>query len=213
MAISYPKRTLKKSINRDKLLATTTLLFSRKGYPHTTLDAVAAEAGVHVQTLYKHFKNKEELAVAAADLVTRDLEKRFEEKFASRSTFKIWHSWVKASVSHITQLGFGEYKKQALHTSTSLIHDNYLLIIYASYENILTEYLGKDFQLDLKTNRLPRLVACMLCSGNEAALKRCAGQDTDEDVLEYNERVISESLAVIDDVEKIFASYVKYPRD
>ena len=53
----------------------------------------------------------------------------------------------------------------------------------------------------------------MLCSGNEAALKRCAGQDTDEDVLEYNERVVSESLAVIDDVEKIFASYVKYPRD
>ena len=92
------------------------------------------------------------------------------------------------------------------------MHDNYLLAINASYEDILTEYLSKDFDMDVKTERLPRLVACMLWSGNEAAMKRCAGLDTSIDVLSDNKAVIAESIAVVDDAEMIFSSYMKYKR-
>ena len=59
MSVKYPKRTLKKNLNREKLTVTATLLFSRKGHQSTTLDEIASEAGVHVQTLYKHFKTKD----------------------------------------------------------------------------------------------------------------------------------------------------------
>ena len=92
------------------------------------------------------------------------------------------------------------------------MHDNYLLAINASYEDILTEYLSKDFDMDVKTERLPRLVACMLWSGNEAAMKRCAGLDTSNDVLNDSKAVIAESIAVVDDAEMIFSSYMKYQR-
>ena len=92
------------------------------------------------------------------------------------------------------------------------MNDNYLLAINASYENILTEYLSKDFQMNVKTERLPRLVACMLWSGNEAAMKRCAGLDTSNIMLNDNKKIVSESIGVVDEVEQNFSSYIKYPR-
>ena len=212
MSVKYPKRTLKKNLNREKLAIAAVITFSRNGYPNTPLKEVADHAGVHVQTLYKQFKNKEELAIAAAELATRDVRALFEVNFSTKSTFEIWRGWIESSVSYLTDLGLGEDKKQALHTPSSLMHDNYLLAINASYEDILTEYLSKDFDMDVKTERLPRLVACMLWSGNEAAMKRCAGLDTSNDVLSDSKAVIAESIAVVDDAEIIFSSYMKYQR-
>ena len=212
MSVKYPKRTHKKNLNREKLATAAVITFSRNGYPNTPLKEVADYAGVHVQTLYKQFKNKEELALAAAELATRDVRALFEENFSTKSTFEIWRDWIRSSVSYLTNLGLGENKKQALHTPSSLMHDNYLIAINASYENILTEYLSKDFNMDVKTERLPRLVACMLWSGNEAAMKRCAGLDTSLDVLSDSEAVIAESIAMVDDTEKIFSSYIQYIR-
>ena len=212
MSLKYPKRTHKKNLNREKLAVAAAITFSRNGYPNTPLHEIAEHAGVHVQTLYKQFKNKEELALVAAEVATRDIKTRFHENFPSKSTFQIWRHWIESSVSYLSNLGFGEYKKQALKSSISLMNDNYLLAINASYENILTEYLSKDFQMNVKTERLPRLVACMLWSGNEAAMKRCAGLDTSNNILNDNKKIISESIGVVDEVEQIFSSYIKYPR-
>lgn len=212
MSVKYPKRTLKKNLNREKLTVTATLLFSRKGHQSTTLDEIASEAGVHVQTLYKHFKTKEELVIASAATVIADCRARFEEKFESHSTFTIWREWMTNSVTFLTRLGLGESKKQQLCAASSLMNDSYLLIVYTGYENLLTEYLAQDFKMDPKTHRLPRLVACMLWSGNEAAMKRCAGLDTEKDILAVNQAVIDESIGVIDDIEKLFSGYIKIPR-
>ena len=212
MSVKYPKRTLKKNLNREKLIVAATLLFSRNGHHGTTLDEVAAEAGVHVQTLYKHFKTKEELVTASADIVIADCRALFEDKFASHSTFEIWREWIEKSVTYLTNLGLRESKKQQLRSASSLMNDSYLLIVYAGYENVLTEYLARDFMMDRKTHRLPRLVACMLWSGNEAAMKRCAGLDTAKDILAVNQSVIKESIGAIDDIEKLFSGYIKLPR-
>ena len=61
-------------------------------------------------------------------------------------------------------------------------------------------------------HRLPRLVAGMLCSGNEAALKRCVSKDGGPDRLDDKTFVVSESIAVVDDVESIFGKYIKLTR-
>ena len=73
----------------------------------------------------------------------------------------------------------------------------------------MTEYLARDFDLNPEQCPLPRLVACMLWSGNEAAMKRCAGLDTEKDVLGSNKGVLDESLKVISEVEKAFSRYAK----
>ncbi len=50
---------------RDRLIDTALELFSRDGFHATGIDKILAEAGVAKMTLYKHFKSKDELILAA----------------------------------------------------------------------------------------------------------------------------------------------------
>lgn len=209
LSIAYPKRTERKNKNREQLIEAANRLFATKGIRHTTLEDVATKAGVHVQTLYKHFRNKDELATVAARSGVDHCRERFENAPENQTAFQSWRQFIHDSVSDLLSLGFSEHKKQQLKSASSMMNDNYLLIVYSGYEDLLTEYLARDFQMDPKVDRLPRLVACMLWSGNEAIVKRCAGLDTGEDVLDDAEAVVTESLRAVDDIEKVFASYIK----
>ena len=53
------------SDRRDHLIATAVDLFRRHGYHATGIDRIIAEAGVAKMTLYRHFRSKEELILAA----------------------------------------------------------------------------------------------------------------------------------------------------
>lgn len=206
--VQYPRRKEKTQQIREGLVTTAATMFSRKGYQHTTLAEIAAEADVHVQTLYRHFKSKDELAVAAASVSLNDCRAHFEDAPKDQSAFQIWRAWIRRTVTYLASLGFTEQKKEQLLAPSSLMDDKYLIIIYSGYEDLLTEYLARDFQLDPKHSRIPRLAACMLWSGNEAAIKRCAGLDRGVDTLADGDSLLDESLGVVDDVEKLFASYL-----
>ena len=209
MVISYPKRTETKNKNREQFVDAADRLFATKGYQHTTLNDVAEEAGLHVQTLYKHFKNKEELAIDSASTAVGHLKEHFNVASDGQSTFDVWRAFVNDSLTGLLPMGIGEHKREQLRAASSMMNDNFLLIVYSGYEDILTEHLAVEFQMDPKTNHLPRLVASMLWAGNEVALKRCAGLDTGEDVLDDAVAIVKESLAVIDDIESIFTSYIR----
>jgi AcrR family transcriptional regulator len=72
-----PRQRLSK---RDQLLETAWRLFYRDGYHATGIDRILADAGVAKMTLYKHFRSKEELILAA-------LEKRSDQFSESLSRF------------------------------------------------------------------------------------------------------------------------------
>lgn len=57
------------SDRRDQLVRTAIALFYRDGLHATGIDTIVAEAGVAKMTLYKHFKTKEQLILAALRLV------------------------------------------------------------------------------------------------------------------------------------------------
>jgi AcrR family transcriptional regulator len=54
-------------MRRDALLDAAVRLFGARGFAATTIDAVAAEAGVSKRTIYAHFTDKAGLFVAAVD--------------------------------------------------------------------------------------------------------------------------------------------------
>lgn len=209
MAISYPKRTETKNKNSEQLVDAADRLFATKGYQHTTLNDIAETAGLHVQTLYKHFKNKEELAIASASTAIGHLKEHFDMASDGQSTFDVWRAFITDSLAGLLPMGIGKQKREQLRAASSMMNDNFLLIVYSGYEDVLTEHLAVDFQMDPRTNHLPRLVASMLWAGNEIALKRCAGLDTGEDILNDAAAIIKESLSVIDDIENTFASYIR----
>lgn len=61
------------SSRREQLLDTAVRLFYRRGCHATGIDQLLAEAGVAKMTLYKHFKSKDDLVLAAAQRM-RDLQ-------------------------------------------------------------------------------------------------------------------------------------------
>lgn len=69
---------------RDHLVATAVELFRRNGYHATGIDRILAESGCAKMTLYKHFKSKDELILAALrrqdeqfrNTLMRDVERR-----------------------------------------------------------------------------------------------------------------------------------------
>ena len=209
MTIEYPKRTEKKNKNRELLLDAADRLFATKGYQHTTLTDVAEKAGLHVQTLYKHFKNKDELASASATTAIGHLIEHFDGAREDQTTFDVWRAFISDSLTGLLPMGIGEHKRDQLRSASSMMNDTFLLIVYSGYEDVLTEHLALDFQMGPDKHHLPRLVACMLWGGNEVALKRCAGLDTGDDVLNDASAILEESLAVVDEIENIFASYIK----
>ena len=55
----------RRSVKRDLLIDTALQLFSKDGYRATGIDKILAQSGVAKMTLYKHFKSKDELIIAA----------------------------------------------------------------------------------------------------------------------------------------------------
>ena len=90
----YPKRTLKKNNNRADLAQAVVHLFATNGYENTKLFDVEKYVGLHVQTLYRHFKCKEELAIVAANSVLKRFEGFFELAPPHQSPFNIWRAFI-----------------------------------------------------------------------------------------------------------------------
>ena len=62
---SNPLREQTRSVVRSLLARTAIELFAAQGYDNTTLDEVAAAAGVSRRTLFNYFRNKEDLALSS----------------------------------------------------------------------------------------------------------------------------------------------------
>lgn len=62
-------RRLPRAERRDQILAAATRAFARAGFAATSLDDIAAEAGISRVILYRHFESKTDLYRAALDRV------------------------------------------------------------------------------------------------------------------------------------------------
>jgi len=87
---------------RDTLIETASELFNRDGYHATGIDRILAEAGVAKMTLYKHFKSKDDLILAALrhrdrafrDRLARQVETRAETPAAQLlAVFDVLDEW------------------------------------------------------------------------------------------------------------------------
>ena len=210
MSAKYPKRAHKKNQNRHRLETAACILFSTKGHQHTTLSNIADRANLHVQTLYRHFKNKEEITIAAANLVVHDCRIHFECTSSSDSVFEKWRGWVSKTVPFLFSEGISKYKINQWQSPYSLLNDRFLLFLNSGYEDLLTEYLAVEFKVDVTNQDLPRLIACLLLSGNEMVLKTSAKQVISiDDTACYADIILSKSDDLINKIEGIAQSYFR----
>ena len=65
--VAEPARRLRRAERREQLLAAATRAFARAGFDATSLDEVAAEAGITRMILYRHFESKADMYRAVLD--------------------------------------------------------------------------------------------------------------------------------------------------
>lgn len=75
-----PLREQTRTVVRSLLAQTAIELFASKGYDDTTLDEVAAAAGVSRRTLFNYFRNKEDLALSSLAEQGELIAARFAER-------------------------------------------------------------------------------------------------------------------------------------
>jgi AcrR family transcriptional regulator len=78
---------------RHRILDATERLLGRLGYQKTTVDDIAAEAGISRRTVYLHFRGKEDVALATIDRIVDRLIDRLEARAAETAT---WSSRLRA---------------------------------------------------------------------------------------------------------------------
>ncbi len=73
MAETTIKRRMAPADRRELIVAAAAELFGERGYARTTLDEIAAAAGVTKPVLYRHFDSKKDLYLALLAIHMRDL--------------------------------------------------------------------------------------------------------------------------------------------
>jgi AcrR family transcriptional regulator len=76
---SEPVRRLPRARRREQILAAATEAFARSGFAATSLEDIAAEAGVTRVVLYRHFDSKSDLYQAVLDRMCARLDAHVEE--------------------------------------------------------------------------------------------------------------------------------------
>lgn len=145
-------RRQRSHISRLRLLEAVEALFQQYGFEDTTLESVADAAGVHVQTLYRHFRKK-------SDWLKAILDKNLEEFTAfmrqrEGETLSAWRDWVELN---------------AVRTRPDpSTHDLPEMAGYwHRYEALLAHEIAIDMGVNERTDLCPMLAACMLVGTNK----------------------------------------------
>ena len=187
--MEYPLREKRKKQNRRDLLISAASLFSEKGYEETTLKEVAEKAGLHVQTLYRHFPTKADFI---AEFWHQNLL-RFEAFFADRKcdSLSAWRNYIEQITMELTQEGSVKYQKRMTSFWEIPFVSTETLRFWYRFQEVLAVGIAQDMGVEPTDNGLPMLIACMLWGGNGSAARHWAETGGKDDLAKTQ-------LAVVD---------------
>lgn len=197
----FPLREKRKAATRRSLIRSAQTLFAAQGYDATRLEEIADHAGLHVQTLYRHFSSKQELATAGDDDLLESFRRAITDPERNTDTFTFWREWVGSAAEKVTQDDGGQgYRAFLLQRWTQPLVSSQLILIGHQYEDLLTESLAKDFDMPADGVGTPRLVAIMLWGVNSHIQRLHASNQ------EFN--LVIEIIDAIDAVEALFGHLI-----
>ena len=134
----YTSRAEKKRITRQALIEAATELLARNGIRATTLEAVAERAGVHVQTLYRHFSNKGELFAALEESLYLEQKALLEDPERKQSTLEVRFGMDEGGLRNLHERGV----KNALNSLTDPEWAGVHMLSSYRYEDLLSTAFG-----------------------------------------------------------------------
>jgi len=203
-ASSPSVRESKKEAIRAALISAARDLFSEKPYSEVTLEEIADRASFHVQTLYRHFKNKVNLALAIDIFGHEGISRLLMDPDRTEDIRTIWRN---DRLGYFSQLTGTELKKEYLQLGDMISSIPPLkaqsLARWKKTETLLAVNIAKDSNTSLDDNMAPRLLAAMLVSSHLEVMRRWAASDGTlnaralyEDTLDTIDRLFSHSEAL-----------------
>jgi AcrR family transcriptional regulator len=120
---SQDKAVVRNLSTRHQLIETAVRVFSSNGFHRTSLDLIALEAGVSKMTIFYHFKNKEDLVIAALDEAHHTCMTQIREYAITRSTDA--KSYISAVFGALEQLSeAGELPNLYMRASAEFTEDD-----------------------------------------------------------------------------------------
>ncbi len=198
----FPLREKRKAATRTSLIRSAQSLFAQQGYDETTLEAVADHAGLHVQTLYRHFASKQELATAGDQEQLERFRRAISDPSRTDHTFDFWRAWVQNAVARITQEDGGrQYRDFLIQRWSSALVSSQLIRISQEYEDLLAASFTKDFGGTADNLEVARLAAITLWGANSRVQRLHANQK--------NYDFAQQTIAAVDTVQKLFSHLLK----
>jgi len=186
---SYPLREQKKKRTHAQLIEAADQIFLQQGYNNTTMEDVAARAGMHVQTVYRHFPAKIDLAIEINTSYFDAFERDFRNK--NLKTLVFWRQWVQQSLTDASSIGVENLRKSLrdrfkMHETPAAFYE-----VDDKYEHLLATGIAQDMGVSLNKDKRPMLIACMLWSSHKQMLRDWAIE---------NRRVslVKEALSIVD---------------
>lgn len=193
MAAKFPAREKRKAETHAKLIDAARDLFLSKGYDNTTLEEVAEHAGTHVQTLYRHFSSKSELAIAGDRYWLNNFKAHFVQRQVN--AFECWRSWLKQRIEAVLETQRQFYRDMMRMQNESGHALSALWTLRSEYEDLLAEGIAADFDLPNEGVALPKVIAGAMFSTYAAAARRFQEEDTD---------LMGDAMSALDLIHELF---------
>ena len=194
-----PLRERKKEAIRSARTASARKLFEKYKYEDVTLEAIAEEASFHVQTLYRHFKNKVNLALAIDIFGHEGITKLLMDANRTEDILTVWRKDRQGYFTGVINPG---QKREFLQLGEMIDSVPALkaqsLARWKKTETLLAVNIAKDTGKNLDEDMFPRLLASMLVSSHLEVLRRWAKSKGRLDARQLYEDTL-------DDIEYLFA--------
>ncbi|MDE0368183.1 MAG: helix-turn-helix domain containing protein [Gammaproteobacteria bacterium] len=154
----YTSRAEKKHQNRLAFVNAARDLLEEQDLRSTTMEAIADRAGLHVQTLYKHFDNKAALLMALEEEIFESQRKILEDPGRKASTIEARLQMdLKAIKGHDVDTMIKTFKDPEFAGVHMLVANRYI--------DLLSTHLAVEMGMDARDPE-PRLIASMLHWGS-----------------------------------------------
>ncbi|ASW98565.1 TetR/AcrR family transcriptional regulator [Mycobacterium intracellulare] len=182
------QRRVRGERNRNALIAAAVALFSARGYEGTTVEQIAAEAGVAPRTLFHHFASKDDILfdgyAGRLDEATR--------RFRASESSSLWGALAEASnavaeaISQQPEMFLVRAQMYAGHPAlrATMLRLNDEWIDQLTGE--VARWLGADADTDLR----PRLAATVINGANRAAIDTWVAGGGADDLVEIMQSAV-----------------------
>ena len=175
MKQALQSREERKAETRLRLIRSAQKLFMENGYEATTLEGVATCAGLHVQTLYRHFSSKIELAAAGDQEQLDEFRVALGNKPKNISTFQFWKEFVSAAARAVTAGDDGSHYRELLHEELrSPCITNQLKQLGLIYRELLMTSLESELRIEdpVERKEAARILAITMWGAHEDMMLR-----------------------------------------